>query len=54
LNESGYMTGPKISVVDIMVYCEIDTICLMYNRDVPANLAKLANWYERLAREESL
>ena len=48
------MTGPKISVVDIMVFCEIDTICLMYNKEVPANLTKLTSWYERLAREQSL
>jgi len=37
LTESGYLTGPMISVVDIMVYCEIQTICVMYKRDVPSH-----------------
>ena len=49
-----YITGPKMSIVDVMLFCEIETICLMYKRDVPSHLSKVASWYEKLAQEESL
>lgn len=54
LTESGYLSGPMISVVDIMVYCEIQTICVMYKRDVPPHLVKLAGWYKKLSEEQAL
>ena len=54
LTDMGFMTGPHISVVDIMVYCEIFTICELYRREVPAHLTKLSNWFELLSKEEAL
>jgi hypothetical protein len=54
LDEAGYLTGKMISVVDIMIYCEIQTVCIMYKRDVPLGLGKLAPWYEKLSGEEAL
>ena len=49
-----YVTGANISIVDIMLFCEIETVSLMYRREIPANLVKLNTWYEKLAAEESL
>ena len=54
LIKGGYITGPKITIVDIMILCEIETICKMYNRELPSNLSKLADWYERLSSERAL
>ncbi len=54
LDESGYLTGKKISVVDIMVYCEIQTVCIMYKKDIPENLTKLCAWFEKLSSEEAI
>ena len=54
LIKGSYITGPKITIVDIMIICEIETICKMYNRELPQNLSKLADWYERLSSERAL
>lgn len=54
LTESGYMTGPQISIVDIMIFCELETICTMYSRDVPPSLTKLRQWYDKLSSEASI
>lgn len=45
LVKGGYITGPKISIVDIMIFCEIETICKMYKRTLPSSLTKLADWH---------
>ena len=37
-----------------MLFCEIQTICVMYRRDLPDDLGKLKGWYERLAKEPAL
>ena len=54
LSEDGYVTGPKISIVDIMLYCELQTICTMYKRDINPSETKLANWRDRLSQEVAL
>ena len=36
LTDMGYVTGPNISIVDIMLYFEIYTICVMYRREIPS------------------
>ena len=54
LIKGGYITGPKITIVDIMIVCEIETICRMYKRELPQNLSKLADWYGRLINERAL
>ena len=48
------MTGAKISIVDIMMFCELETICTMYSRDVPPSQKKLRVWYEKLSEEASI
>ena len=37
-----------------MIFCEVETICTMYKKDLPQNLAKLRDWYERLSNERAL
>ena len=54
LPDSEYITGPKISIVDLIVFFEINTICLMYNRDVPEKFAKLVTWYNKLTSLQSI
>ena len=54
LIKGGYITGPKITIVDIMIVCEIETICRMYKRELPQNLTKLADWHGRLIEERAL
>ena len=49
LSEEGYVTGPNISIVDIMLYCELQTICTMYKRDINPSETKLATWRDRLS-----
>ena len=53
-SDDSYVTGTNITIVDIMLFCEIETICLMYSKEIPSNLVKLLSWYERLAGEEAL
>ena len=52
--EDGYVTGPEITIVDIMLYCELQTICKMYKRDISVSEAKLATWRDRLSEEPAL
>ena len=54
LSEEGFVTGPNISIVDIMLYCELQTICTMYKRDINPGEAKLATWRDRLSQEPAL
>ena len=37
LSKTKYMTGNKITIIDIMIYCEIQTILKLYQRTIPAD-----------------
>ena len=54
LTDMGYVTGPNLSIVDIMLYFEIYTICVMYRREIPTRFKKLKNWYNLLTTQEAL
>ena len=50
-----YLTGEKITVIDIMFYCEIVTICKLYNREIPRDHCScVADWYDNIAKEPSI
>ena len=43
-----FLTGPKMSVVDIIIYCEVSQIFCMYRTKVPSSLKKLEDWYAEI------
>ena len=50
--ESGnrYITGDKMSVIDVMVYCEISTIVKLYSEPISTNdLPLTSKWYDKLS-----
>ena len=55
--ESGnqYITGDKMSVIDVMVYCEISTIVKLYSEPISTNdLPLTSKWYDKLSQLEML
>ena len=48
LNKYEYLTGNKLSVVDFVVFCEIQQVLKMYGRHLPHHLSKLHEWYEKI------
>ena len=54
LKDQGYLTGIKISIVDIMMVIEIQTICVMYSKSIPENFVKLTQWYDKIVNEEAI
>ena len=50
-----YLTGEKMTVIDIMFYCEIVTILKLYHREIPRdNCSLVANWYENIAKDPAI
>ena len=50
-----FLTGEKMTVIDIMFYCEIVTILKLYNREIPRdNCSLVANWYENIAKDPAI
>ena len=55
LSNAEYLTGAQISIVDIMVINEIETICALYKKEIPRdNLEKLATWYDKLNADPAI
>ena len=53
LVELTYLTGEKMTIVDIMVYCEIKTILKLYKREISAEKSEnLLKWYEELSQNK--
>ena len=48
LEKYKYLTGNQMSVVDIIVYCEIHQVLKMYGRQLPRRFAKINEWYEEI------
>ena len=53
LKKHEFLTGPEFSVIDIIVFCEIQQVVLMYERPIPAHLTKLNEWYDKINAFES-
>ena len=49
LGEHSYLSGPKRTHIDIIIFVGIDTINTCYKREIPAECPKLAKWYKQLA-----
>jgi len=49
-----YLTGSEISVIDIIVYCEIFQVLAMYNHTLPERMDKLIDWYEKVGAIEAV
>ena len=43
-----------MTLIDIMVYCEIETIKQMTKEDLPLHLASLHGWYDRLSELDEI
>ena len=55
LSNAEYLTGAQISIVDIMVINEIETICALYKKEIPRdNLEKLTIWYDKLNADPAI
>ena len=54
LADSGFITGPKLSIIDVRLYTEITTICVMFKREVPDRMSKLANWYDAMGHRQAI
>ena len=50
-----YLTGEKITVIDIMFYCEIVTILKLYSREIPRDHCScVADWFNNIAAEAAI
>ena len=49
-----YLTGATLSVIDILVYCEIHQVLAMYDRTLPPHYTKLNDWYDKIGSIESV
>ena len=54
LNKYEYLTGPKLSVIDIVVHQEIYQVLHMYDRQLPQHLTKMHEWYEKVGEIEAV
>ena len=54
LLENDYLTGPKRTFVDIVVFMEIETIQIMFKRDLPSKCTRLQTWHKTLMKERVL
>ena len=48
------MTGSEFSVIDIIIFCEIQQILAMYERPIPPHLTKLNEWYDKIGALETM
>ena len=51
LQQSEYLSGPSLTYIDIVVFVEIDTVSLIFNRPIPQTCSKLQSWFDNLAKE---
>ena len=49
-----YLTGAKVSVIDIVVHQEIHQVLAMYDRQLPQHLTKMHEWYEKVGEIEAV
>ena len=48
------MSGPQLSIVDIVVFIELDTINSMYKQDIHDDCPKLKSWFAKLSAAPEL
>ena len=49
LKKNNFLTGEQITFVDIIVYCEIETIIKMTRETIPVYYAALSAWYDKIS-----
>lgn len=49
-----YLTGHELTLIDIMVYCEIETLLRMTKEPIPLHYAYLLGWYDRLSELDEI
>ena len=50
-----YLTGEKMTFIDVMVYCEIRTVMRLYKREIlKEESPNLANWYDELSQTDAV
>ena len=54
LDQSEWLTGDKLSVVDFILYCEIYQVLAMYERSLPGHLTHLNRWYDTLGEIDAI
>lgn len=54
LNRSDFLTGPKMSVLDVLYFCEIHQITSHYSREIPKYHNKLANWFDEMIKIDTI
>ena len=46
-----YLSGSKISIIDLIVYCEIATIVKIHNCKIPSDqMPSMALWYANIGQ----
>ena len=57
LEKTAYVTGQKLTIIDVMIYCDIQTVLKLYRRDIESsksNLKALKNWHISLGEHSAL
>ena len=57
LTKTTYVTGPKITIIDIMIYCDIQTILKLYKREIEnskTDLTAIKAWYDSLSEHGAI
>ena len=48
---SDFLVGNSLTVLDVIVYMELNQVLSMYEWTLPPGLAKLNNWYDKMAED---
>ena len=54
LKKNTFLTGQKITVVDIIVYSEIETIIKLTKEPIPSHFGSLSAWYDKLSENKTI
>ena len=54
LDKQAYLTGQRLTYVDIVASIEIETVLLMYQTDIPFNCSNLQCWQDQLSQEPAI
>lgn len=54
LNAKAYLTGNKMTWIDVLIFIEIETVLIMYRIELPSRCRKLLRWQDKLSQEPSI